>query len=125
MHVHQKIYVQEYTKEIPDYVCDPGIPPRSKDYISVRMVNDAVEEKSVFTKWSIWAGHEKRCQYISTIDLEYKIIDKYKTDIFTAPTVFIDRSMEKETIDNIIRHYQIHEGKYGRKLPLNIENKHL
>ena len=120
---HRKEFVQQYTKKLPDNECDPGIPPRWKDFVHVKMVNDAVEQKSVLTTWSIWAGNEKECHNISTLDLEYKVIDKYKTDLFTSPTVFIDRSMEKETIDNIIRHYQIHEGKYGRKLPLGIENK--
>lgn len=120
---HRKEFIQQYTKDLPDYICDPGIPPRSKEIVDVRMVNDAVEQKSVFTTWYIWSGNEKECRRISTIDLEFKVIDKYKTNLFTAPIVFIDRSMENETIDNIIRHYQIHEGKYGRKLPKGIEDK--
>ena len=120
---HRKEFVQQYAKKLPDYQCDPGVPPRSKERFDIRMVNDAVEQKSVFTTWYIWAGNKDECHRISTIDIEYKVIDKYKTDLFTAPTVFIDRSMDASTIDNIIRHYQIHEGKYGRRLPLGIENK--
>lgn len=120
---HRKEFVQQYAKKLPDYQCDPGVPPRSKDFVDVKMVNDAIEQKTVYTTWYIWAGYGKVCHNISTLDLEYKVIDKYKTDLFTAPTVFIDRSMEASTIDNIIRHYQIYEGKYGRKLPLGIENK--
>lgn len=119
----QKEYIREYTKDIPTHICDSGIPPRSKEFVDVRMVNDAVEQKSVLTSWYIWAGKGTECRRESTIDVEYKVIDKYKTNIFTAPTVFIDRSMEQETIDNIVRYYQIHEGKYGKKLPLGIENK--
>ena len=119
----QKEYVQEYTKDLPDYFCDPGIPPRSKERVDVRMVNDAVEQKSVFTTWYTWSGYKKECHRTSTVGLEYNVIDKYKTNLFTSPTVFIDRSMEEETIDNIIRHYQIHEGKYGKKLPLGIEDE--
>ncbi len=119
---NRKEYTQQYTKDLPDYICDPGIPPRSKERVDIRMVNDAVEQKSVFTTWYTWSGYKKECHRTSTIDLEYKVIDKYKTNLFTSPTVFIDRSMEKETIDNIVRHYQIHKGKYGKKLPLGIED---